>query len=163
MSDHDIDLGRAILIASEQISNALLQVAISNEALAKAVSSLVPPKATSLLLQYKLRGGKTMGAPVTAAQVGQVYDPTVVESNATTPSIQPIGPVVFASDNAAVVAVDPNTGIATMVAAGSANVSVLDQGNNLTDTVAFTVTAAPPPVADKVTLSYNLAAAKVRK
>ncbi len=96
-----------------------------------------------------------MGTPV-AAVVGQTYNPTVVESNATTPSIPPIGPLVFASDNTAVVTVDAG-GIATMVAAGTANVSVIDQGNSLTDSVAFTVAAAPPPVATALTLNFTLA------
>lgn len=103
-----------------------------------------------------------MGASVTGT-VGNVFDPTVVESNATVPSIQPIGPLVYATDNAAVVLVDPVTGIATLISPGSANVSVLDQGNGLTDTVAFSVSAAPPPVADKLTLDYALATAKIRR
>lgn len=98
-----------------------------------------------------------MGAPVTGAVVGQTYNPTVVESNATTPSIPPIGPLAYASDNTAVVTVDPTGGVATMVAAGTANVSVIDQGNGLTDTVAFTVAAAGPPVATTLTLNYTLA------
>lgn len=96
-----------------------------------------------------------MGAPVTGT-VGQHGNPTVVESNATTPSIPPIGPLVYASDNTAVVTVDPTGGIATLVAAGTANVSVIDQGNNLTDTVAFTVTAVTP-VATNLALTYSVA------
>lgn len=104
-----------------------------------------------------------MGAAVTNAVVGQTYNPTVVESNPTTPFIPPIGPVVYASDNPAVATVDPASGIATMVGAGTANVSVLDQGNGLTDTVAFTVVGATPPPppppsgATAITLTYALA------
>lgn len=149
--DEDNDIARAILIAGAQISNALLEVA-----------NALLPKATKLTLRYTIKGGNTMGAPVTGT-VGQVFDPTVVESNPTTPSIQPIGPLVYASDNSAMVSVDPNTGIATLVAAGTANVSVIDQGNSLTDTVAFTVTAVPPPVATALDLEYALAAAAKRK
>jgi uncharacterized protein YjdB len=104
-----------------------------------------------------------MGAPVTGAMVGQVYDPAWVESNPTTPVIQPIGPVVYASDTPSVVTVDPNTGIATCVAAGTANVTVLDQGNGITDTVNFTIGAAPVPVATVGSLSYSLAAAAKRR
>jgi hypothetical protein len=151
----DKNLAQAVLIAGEQISAGLYAVA-------KALQSLVPPKATKLVLTYNLKG-ENMGAPVTGAIAGQVYDPTVVESNSTDPSIQPIGPLVYASDTPAVATVDPNTGIATMVGAGTANISVLDKGNGLTDTVNFTVTAAPPPVATNLSLSYALAAAKVRK
>jgi uncharacterized protein YjdB len=102
-----------------------------------------------------------MGNPVSGT-VGQVYDPTVVESNSTTPSIQPIGPLVYASDNTAAATVDPNTGIVTLVASGTANVSVIDQGNSLTDTVAFTV-AAPVSPATALDLEYSLAPAAKRK
>lgn len=166
--DHDRDsLARAILIAGEQISSALQQVAIAELQVARAINALVPPappppKATSLTLRYKLQGGVIMGTPVSGI-VGQVYDPTVVESNSTTPSIQPIGPLVYASDNTAAVTVDPATGIATLVAAGTANVSALDQGNGLTDTVAFTVSGVTPPVATALSLSYALAAAQKRR
>ena len=106
-----------------------------------------------------------MGAPVSNATVGQVYDLTVVESNATTPSIQPIGPVVFASDNTAVMAVSTDAAgneIATCVGPGTANVSALDQGNGLTDSIAFTVGTAPSP-ATTLTLTATLATAKNRR
>jgi hypothetical protein len=102
-----------------------------------------------------------MGAPVSGS-VGNVFDPTVVESAAGVP-VQTVGPITFASDNAAVVSVDPNTGIATCASAGTANVSALDTTNNLTDTVAFTVSAVVPPPADKLDLEYALAPAKKRK
>lgn len=97
-----------------------------------------------------------MGTPVTNAVVGQKYNSTVVESNPTTPSIPPIGPLFFASDNTAVLTVDSG-GISTLVGAGSANLSVLDHGNSLTDSVAFTVVAPPPPVATAITLEVTLA------
>lgn len=101
-----------------------------------------------------------MGAPA-AGTVGQVFNPTVVESNPTTPSIPPIGPLVYASDAPAVLSVDPVTGVATCLSAGSANASVIDQGNGLTDTVPFTVsgvTPPPPPTATDLALSYSPAA-----
>lgn len=143
---HDEDkIAQAIVLASYKIQNALLEIA-----------NAIQPRAAKLRLSYQLEGG-TMGAPVTGAVVGQTYNPTVVESNATTPSIPPIGPLVYASDNTAAVTVDATSGVATMVAAGTANVSVIDQGNNLTDTVAFTVAAAGPPVATNLALSYTLA------
>lgn len=137
-------IAQAILLASYKIQNGLL-----------AIADAIRPRATKLVLQYQLEGG-TMGAPVTGT-VGQHGNPTVVESNATTPSIPPIGPLVYASDNTAVVTVDPTGGIATLVAPGTANVSVIDQGNNLTDTVAFTVTAVTPPVATNLALTYSVA------
>ena len=143
--DDDSKIAQAILLASYKIQTGLL-----------AIAEAIRPVATELRLSYQLQGG-TMGSPVTGATVGQVYNPTVVESNATTPSIPPIGPLANASDNNAVVTVDPTGGVATMVAAGTANVSVIDQGNSLTDTVAFTVAAVTPPVATNLTLNYTLA------
>ena len=67
-------------------------------------------------------------------------------------TIPPIGAVSFASDNAAVATVDPASGIATGVSAGTANISGTDAGNSLTASDVLTVTAAPPPVAQSATL-----------
>jgi hypothetical protein len=161
------NLAVAILIGSARISEGLLQVA----AAIRGFSPGPPPRATKLELRYLRRGdpflhyilqGKedSMSQVIPNATVGQIYDPTVVESNATTPSIPPVGALVYATDNAAVATVDPATGVATMVSAGTANISVMDQGDKLMDTVAFTVAAAPPPpppAADKLTLNYSLA------
>ena len=94
-----------------------------------------------------------MGAPVTVP-VGHTGSSSVVETvKATGVVVPPIGPIVYASDNTAVATID-SAGNWTAVAAGTANVSALDQGNGLTDTVAVTVTAAPP-VADTLTLTLN--------
>ena len=172
MSDHDDrheDLERAIITVGAQVSNALLQVAKSGHEIALALKALAPPapdpkKATKLTLQYTLKGGnKIMGVRITNGIVGQVYAATVVESNATTPSIQPIGPLLFTSDNPAVVAVDPISGDVTLVSPGSANVTCMDTGTTptqLTDTVGFDVSSAPIPVADHLDLEYALKASK---
>lgn len=97
-----------------------------------------------------------MPGNVLAGIVGNTASPMFTEAAADGSAVAPIGPVVFASDNPAVVTVDANTGVATLVSAGTANVSSLDQGNGLTDSVAFTVSSAPPPVATSATLSYTL-------
>lgn len=95
-----------------------------------------------------------MGAAV-SMNVGNTASPSVVETAAGV-TVAPIGPLVFASDNSSVVSVDPSTGVATGVSAGTANVSVIDQGNNLTDSVAFTVSAVAPPPADTLSLNYSV-------
>lgn len=152
MSEHEEnEIIRELIEQGNLTRYTILQAA---DAIVNALAALAPQRATKLVLHYTLKG-ETMGASVTAV-VGQVYNPSVVESNATTPNIPPIGPLVFATDNAAAVAVDA-AGVATMIGSGSANVSVLDQGNGLTDTTAFSVAAPPPPVADKLTLDYKLA------
>ena len=55
--------------------------------------------------------------------------------------VPPVGAVTFTSDNAAVATVDPASGIATGVSVGTANISAIDAGNNLTASDALTVTA----------------------
>jgi hypothetical protein len=95
-----------------------------------------------------------MGNPVTGAP-GNTATPTFTESAADGSSVAPIGPVQYASDNTAVVTVDASTGIATLQGAGIANVSALDTGNGLTDSVAFTVTPTTP-VAVSASLNYSL-------
>jgi hypothetical protein len=165
---HEKELEHAILKAAEKIfegleANAKAQnkVALMLQSIAQAIEDLVPPPsvADKLVLLYTL-GGNTMGAPVSGS-VGNTAAPTVVETAAGVP-VAPIGPLAYASDNTAVVTVDPNSGVATLVAAGTANVSVIDQGNNLTDTVAFTVGSVAPPPADTLLLSYVLNPTKRR-
>lgn len=68
--------------------------------------------------------------------------------------VPPIGPVVYASDAPSVATVDAS-GNVVAVAAGTANISALDQGNGLTASDALTVTAAPPPKAASATLSLT--------
>ena len=113
-----------------------------------------------------------MGASV-RGNAGAVYNPTVTEFQAANPSvlIAPPGPLLFAEDsNGKVIKVDPNTGVVTLVAGNVdgtdavANVTCLDQGNQLSNTVQFTVIGVtpppppPPPVADTMNLSYTPAA-----
>jgi hypothetical protein len=148
--------GRMAERREDKIAEAILTAGIAIAEAIQEVAEALAPRATKLVLHYSLEGG-IMGTPVTNAVVGQAYNPSVVESNATTPSIPPIGPLAYVSDNTAVVTVDPTGGLATMVGPGTANVSVTDQGNSLTDSVAFTVVAAPPPVATALTLNYTLA------
>ena len=148
----DKQIAQAIKEAGDDIAKALVQIA---QALAG------PPPATKLVLMYSLQGGTIMGKPVSGT-VGQVYTPTVTESNPTTPSIQPIGPLVFSTDTPAIVATDPNTGLSTLVSAGTAIVSALDQGNGLTDTVTFTVAPAVTP-ATVLDLEFNLTASTKSK
>jgi hypothetical protein len=102
--------------------------------------------------------------PAVAGVVGNTATVVDVESNATTPSIAPIGPFVTASDAPLIVSVSPSTdttGVvttATLLAVGTANVTRLDQGNGLSSVTAFTVTSVAPPVATDLTSTWTLAA-----
>jgi hypothetical protein len=133
-----------------------------NSSTQEILAALAPPVlASTATLLYSIQGGTNMGAPISGT-VGNTATPTFTEATATGVNVAPIGPVVYASDTPANVTVDPNTGVATLVAAGTANVSALDQGNGLTDSVAFTVTAAPPPVATTASLNYTLSPTRRR-
>jgi uncharacterized protein YjdB len=108
-------------------------------------------KAESATLTFK--GDSDMPATIL---VGATATATFLEwtgPNGTGSQIAPVGPVTYASDNTAVATVDPNTGIATGVSAGTANISGTDAGNNLTASDVLTVTAVPPPVAVSATLT----------
>lgn len=145
--DHDDEqLAHAIKEAGDDIALGLFAVARALEAIVL--------KAVKARLLYSI-GGNMPGNTLSGI-VGNTASPTFVENAADGSLVAPIGPVVYASDNPAVVSVDANTGVATLVAPGTANVSALDQGNNLTDSVAFSVSAAPPPAAVSATLSYTL-------
>lgn len=98
-----------------------------------------------------------MGQSVTL-NVGQVGFGRVTEwsgPGGTGSVVPPPGPkgIIFASDNPAVATVDAS-GNPTGVSAGTANLTALDQDNNLTDTSQVTVVAAPPPTA--VSMTYDL-------
>lgn len=117
---------------------------------------IAPSKATKLVSTWTLTGGNSManGAPVSGV-VGNTASVVDVESNATNPSIAPIGPMQTASDNPSVtISADGLT--ATLAAEGTANVTRLDTGNGLSSTTAFTVSAAPPPVATDLTSTWTL-------
>lgn len=62
--------------------------------------------------------------------------------NGTGNQVANIGPMSYASDDASVATVDAATGVIKPVAVGTCNVSATDAGNNLTSTVALTVTDA---------------------
>lgn len=147
-------IAQAITLAAYKISNRL-------EEIAQAIRATIPPEppappvATQITLSYyRILGGPLMGVAITNAQVGQKYNPSVVESDATNPSIPPIGPLVYASDNPSVATVAAD-GTVSIVSTGNANVSVLDQGNGLTDTVAFAAAPPTPGPATAITLSYS--------
>jgi uncharacterized protein YjdB len=100
-----------------------------------------------------------MSQPVTL-NVGQVGFGRVTEwtgPNGTGSPVPPPGPkgIVYASDNTAVATVDAS-GNPTGVSAGTANLTALDQDNNLTDTSVVTVVAAGPGPA--VSMTYDLSA-----
>ena len=76
-------------------------------------------------------------------RVGQTATPNYQEwsgPNGTGDKLNPAGPVTYQSDNPLAVAVDPNSGIATGLAAGTANITATDSVDGLSASTQITVT-----------------------
>jgi hypothetical protein len=65
------------------------------------------------------------------------------------------GAPAFTSDNPAVATVDPASGVATGVSAGTANITGVDPANNLTASDVLTVNTVAPPPAQSATLTLT--------
>ena len=65
------------------------------------------------------------------------------------------GAITYTSDNTAVATVDPSSGVATGVGEGTANITGIDQVNNLAASDVLTVTVPPPPPAQSATLQLT--------
>lgn len=90
-------------------------------------------------------------------QVGKTASSSFLEwsgPNGTGTQEAPVGAVTYSSDNTAVATVDPATGIATGVSAGTANISGTDAGNSLTASDVLTVSIGPA-VSATLTLAAN--------
>lgn len=74
--------------------------------------------------------------------------------NGTGTQVPNAGSVLYASDNPAVATVDPATGVATGVSAGTANISGTDSVNNLSASDVLTV-QNPPAVSATETLTAD--------
>ncbi len=75
--------------------------------------------------------------------------------NGTGDVVPSAGSISFSSDNPAVATVDPASGVATGVSAGTANITGTDPANNLTASDVLTVNAPPPPPAVSATLQLT--------
>ena len=111
-------------------------------------------RAKSATLTFK--GDITMPATIQIGKQAQAAFTEFDGPNGTGNPVKPVGNVIFESDNTAVATVDPSTGVATGVSGGTANISGLDQGNNLSASDVLTVQAAPPPpTAQSATLTLQ--------
>src|SRR5271155_3786881 len=102
--------------------------------------------AKSATLHFK---GASMPATILVGATATAVFTEFTGPGGTGVTIPPIGAVSFPSDNPAIATVDPASGIATGVSAGTANISGTDAGNSLTASDVLTVTAA---VAESATL-----------
>lgn len=103
----------------------------------KDVRRLKPRKAKSALLTFK---GDHMPASIAVGKTATAVFTEFDGPNGTGNVLTPIGAVTFASDNSAVATVDPTSGIATGVSAGTANISASDAGNSISASDVLTVT-----------------------
>lgn len=101
-------------------------------------------RAKSATLTFK--GENTMPATIVVGGKGAQAVFTEFDGpNGTGNKVAPAGNVIFESDNTGAATVNPSSGAITAVGAGTANISGLDQGNQITAQDQVTVTAAPPP------------------
>ena len=127
-------------------------------ALCEIIHILNRPQSATLNLkanQPVLLGDKTMPATVI---VGGTASPLFQEwtgPSGTGTVVPNAGAPAFTSSNPAVATVDPASGVATGVSAGTAVISGTDPANNLTASDTLTVNAPPPPPAVSATLSLT--------
>jgi hypothetical protein len=102
-----------------------------------------------------LVGAKSMPATVLVGGTANSLFQEWTGPNGTGTVVPNAGPVTFSSDNPAVATVDPSSGVATGVSAGTANISGVDSANSLSASDVLTVTAPPPPPAVSATLTLT--------
>ena len=142
----------------ERVESDLCRSAEALEAIAAALRVKLKPQSATLI--FFDSQGEPLAMPLTI-QVGQPFSAALLEwsgPNGTGTQLDPIGPVTFASDNAAVATIDPASGQGVGVAPGTANISGSDAGDNLSAADVLTVVAAPPPPAVSATLQLTAGA-----
>jgi len=113
--------------------------------LAEAIYTNTRPRLSATLNYRPRRMGEGKGKgerKMATIRVGQTASPVYQEwsgPNGTGDKLPPAGPVTYASDNPAAVTVDSNSGVATGVAAGTANITATDAADSLTATTQITV------------------------
>jgi len=120
--------------------------------------------AESALLRFENSQGEQI-MPASIAVGGQA---TAVFTEFSGPNgsgsvVAPVGSISFASDNPSVATVDPVSGIATGVSAGTANISGADSGNQLTASDVLTVTGGGSGAAQSATLVLTADASSARR
>jgi hypothetical protein len=114
------------------------------------LSTLIPhPVATSATLTFK---GDIMPATILVGGTANSLFQEWTGPNGTGTVLPNAGAIAYTSSNPAVATVDPASGIATGVSAGSATISGSDPVNSLTASDTLTVTA---PAAQSATLTLT--------
>lgn len=126
---------------NQQVEREELQVLKKIEQVAEQIEKDVRParKAKSATLHFK---GDSMPASIAVGKTATAVFTEFDGPNGTGNVIAPIGAVSFSSDNAAVATIDPATGVATGISAGTANISASDAGNSLSASDVLTVSGA---------------------
>jgi Big-like domain-containing protein len=138
---------------TEELLNTLLLLLILREVRLIRKSLTRAESATLTFINSK---GEKMPATIAVGKQAQATFTEWDGPNGTGNKVPPTGAVAFESDNPAVATVDPSTGVCTGVSGGIANISGLDQGNNLSASDVLTVQAAPPPpTAQSATLTLQ--------
>jgi hypothetical protein len=141
----------------KEILKKIVRIEEENERILKQILARLTG-AQSLVLTIQDSEGNNMGNPATIGATGGLATVQEFSGPGGTGSVVPtVGPIVFASDNVAVATVDPASGAITAVAPGSCNISALDKTNNLTDSVAVTVSLVAGAQSLVLTVTPNAA------
>ena len=132
--DHCAACEQRLAICNQRIDRLLKML----DELVEIIRTLLLHPATHATLHFTSGGITLMPASIV---VGKTATAVFTEFDGGGNKVPPVGAVTFTSDNAAVATVDPASGIATGVSVGTANISAIDAGNNLTASDALTVTA----------------------
>jgi len=103
----------------------------------------------------KFSGGSGMPATVNIGGTANSLFQEWTGPNGTGTVVPNAGAISYTSDNPAAATVDPATGVATGVSAGTANITGTDSVNSLTASDVLTVQTPPPPKAVSATLSLT--------
>jgi Bacterial Ig-like domain (group 2) len=150
----------------EERRELLRQLRELNETEKEILASLQGPDLNDgIVLTIPNQEGENMGQPQSLTVGLGPVQCTAVESLAGVVQSTFNGPLAFASDNTSVATIDPASGLLTPVAAGTANISVVDAVGNLTDSDVLTVIAGvtPPTQNDSISLTIPAQAAAGRR
>lgn len=127
------------------------------KALCEIISILNRPQSATLRLQVNQLSlvGAIMPATILVGATATSLFQEWTGPNGTGTVVPNAGTIAYTSDNTAVATVDPASGIATGVSAGTANITGTDGANNLTASDVLTVNAPPPPPAVSATLTLT--------
>lgn len=158
LNEIEDNLQKRIAAVEEDVQENSAAIAKAEQDILTAISGSNPPEAVAGKFTLIVGGIPMPGVTVTVPVTLSGGTSTFIETAADGTVVPNVGPVIYASDadgtaGKPLVASIDASGNWKPLGPGVANLSALDQGNGLTDTVALTVTPGAPPPAVKGTFT----------